>query len=172
MWWGWVGAKMKKLGGGGQKLKNGGRNTFSNNGQKPPFSVILWPPEGRNLANVAKKLINSEHSPNKCTPNLNWIGEYIQIMVGKHHFDPLYVIFWPLEGQSGPMLPKSESFLNTHPTSVHHKFELDCVNTFSDSGQKPPFWPTLCHSLAPRGPMLPKSESFLNTHPTSVPTSH
>ena len=42
-------------------------DTFSDDGRKPPFSVILWSQEGRNLANVAKKQINSEHSHNKCT---------------------------------------------------------------------------------------------------------
>ena len=42
-------------------------NTFSDNGWKPPFSVILWPLEGQNLANMAQKRINSEHSPNKGT---------------------------------------------------------------------------------------------------------
>ena len=41
--------------------------TFPDNGQKLPFSVILWPLEGQNLANMAQKRINSEHSPNKCT---------------------------------------------------------------------------------------------------------
>ena len=53
-------------------LHNG---TFSDNGRKPPFSVILWPLEGQNLANVGQKWINSEHSPNKCTPQI-WIGVY------------------------------------------------------------------------------------------------
>ena len=49
-------------------------NTFSDNGQKPPFSVILWLQVGQNLANVAQQ--NSEHSPQKCiyTPSLNWIA--------------------------------------------------------------------------------------------------
>ena len=48
-------------------------NTFSDNGRKPPFSVILCPLEGQNMANVAQKWTNSEHSPNKCTPQA-WIG--------------------------------------------------------------------------------------------------
>ena len=37
--------------------------TFSDNGRKPPFSVILWSLEGQNLAKVAEKWINSEQSP-------------------------------------------------------------------------------------------------------------
>ena len=41
--------------------------TFSDNGRKPTFSVILWPLECQNLANLAQKWISSEHSPNKCT---------------------------------------------------------------------------------------------------------
>ena len=44
-----------------------GMNTFPDNGRKPPFLVILWPLDDQNLANVTKKQINSEHSPNKCT---------------------------------------------------------------------------------------------------------
>ena len=36
-------------------------DTFPNNGSKPPFSAILWPLEGQNLANVVKKQIISEH---------------------------------------------------------------------------------------------------------------
>ena len=48
-------------------------DTFSDDGRKPPFSVILWSQEGRNLANVAKKQINSEHSHNKCTHQV-WSG--------------------------------------------------------------------------------------------------
>ena len=40
--------------------------TFSGNGWKPPFSVILWPPEGQNFVNVAQKRIISEHLSNKC----------------------------------------------------------------------------------------------------------
>ena len=52
-------------------------NTFSDNGHKPPFSVILWPLEGQNLAYVARKQINSEHSPNKCTQQISvWLCEY------------------------------------------------------------------------------------------------
>ena len=41
--------------------------TFSELGQKPPFSGILWPLEGWNLTNVAQKRINSEHSSKQCT---------------------------------------------------------------------------------------------------------
>ena len=47
-------------------------NTFSDSGRKPQFSVILWPPEGHNLANVVQKWINSAQSPNKCTHQV-WI---------------------------------------------------------------------------------------------------
>ena len=39
-----------------------------------PLSVIFWPPEGQNWANVAQKQINSQHSPNKCIIKfeINW----------------------------------------------------------------------------------------------------
>ena len=46
---------------------------ISDNGRKPPYSVILWPLEGQNLANVAQKRISSENSPNKRTQQV-WIG--------------------------------------------------------------------------------------------------
>ena len=46
---------------------------FSDNGQKPPFSLILWPLEGQNLANVAQQQINSEHTLDKCAHQV-WIG--------------------------------------------------------------------------------------------------
>ena len=41
--------------------------TFPDIGEKPPFSVILWPLGGLNLVNMAHKRINSEHSPKQCT---------------------------------------------------------------------------------------------------------
>ena len=47
-------------------------HTFSNNGRKPPFLVILRPIEGQNLANVLKKQLIPGNSPNKCT-HLVWI---------------------------------------------------------------------------------------------------
>ena len=40
-------------------------NTFSDNGWKPPFSVIFWPLEGQNVATMAQKQISSEHSSSK-----------------------------------------------------------------------------------------------------------
>ena len=42
-------------------------DTFSDIGQKPPFSVILWQLEGQSWAKVVQKQINSENLPNKCT---------------------------------------------------------------------------------------------------------
>ena len=37
-------------------------NTFSDNGRKPLFSVILWPLEGQTLADMAQKRINNRLS--------------------------------------------------------------------------------------------------------------
>ena len=37
-------------------------NTFSDNSQKPPFSVILWTLEDQNLADMAEKQINNRLS--------------------------------------------------------------------------------------------------------------
>ena len=44
--------------------------TIFSHGRKPPFSEIMWPLVGKN---VAQKLINYEHSLNKCTHQV-WIG--------------------------------------------------------------------------------------------------
>ena len=43
------------------------------NAEKSPFRAILWPLDGQNLANVAQKRINSEHSSNKFTHCNVWI---------------------------------------------------------------------------------------------------
>ena len=48
---------------------------------------------------------------------------------------PFSVILWQLEGQSwAKVVQKSKTILKTHPISVHTKFELVYVNTFSDYG--------------------------------------
>ena len=72
-------------------------NTFSDNGRKPSFSDILWPIEGPNLANMAKKAINSEHSPNKCKHEV-WIG--LREYFSDNGRNPLKVIFWSLDGRN------------------------------------------------------------------------
>ena len=63
-------------------------NTFSDNGRKPPFPVILSPLEGQNLANVAQKQIISEHSSNiKCVYTkfeLDCLNTFSDAMVGNH----------------------------------------------------------------------------------------
>ena len=70
-------------------------NTLSDNGRKQPFSVILWPLEDRNLANVAPKRINFEHLPNKCTHQV-YIGLH-ENCSGNGDKTPFSVILWPLE---------------------------------------------------------------------------
>ena len=101
-------------------------NTFSNNGQKPQFSVILWPQEGQNLANMAKKW----------KFELDLVNTYLN----NGQKPPFSVIVWPLEGQKlANMIPFSDLILNTQTISVHIKFELDYLNTFSDNGRKPWF---------------------------------
>ena len=69
----------------------------------------------------------------------------------------------PTFGQCGQ---KANFFLNTHPISVHTKFELDCVNTFWDNDQKPPFSVIFC----PLECQWPISKSLLDTHPIIVHT--
>ena len=101
--------------------------------------------------------------------SIAWI--LFQIMVGNHHFQSfcghLRVKIWPT-------WPKSISFLNTHPISVHRKFGLDCMNTFSENGWKLPFRLIFSHFLATRGPKLgqrrPKANQFWTlTQQTSTP---
>ena len=78
-------------------------------------------------------------------PSLNrnaWILFQIMVLV--------MVTRGPKSGQ--PTWPKTTSILNTHPISVHAKFEVDCMTTFSENGQEPPFsvvlWPLDCEKLA------------------------
>ena len=43
-----------------------------------PFSVIFWPLEGQNWADVTQKQISSEHSPNKRLHQIwNKLNDYI-----------------------------------------------------------------------------------------------
>ena len=79
-------------------------------------------------------------------------------MVGNHHLTQFENFFGQQRAKIWPMCPKRKLDLNNHPTSVHHKFELelDCENTFSDNGRKPPFrlifgkkmWPLRCQNWA------------------------
>ena len=59
----------------------------------------------------------------------------------------------------------------THRPGVHHKFELNCVNTFSDNGRKPAlthFQSLFGHQRAKIRATWPKSKPIPDTHPTSV----
>ena len=94
-----------------------------------------------------------EHSPNRCTPQV-WIGlcEYFSDNVRKPPFWPIFSHFGHYRAKMRPTSPKSKSFLNTHPISVHHKFQLDCVNTVSYNGWKPTILVHFQYFLATRGP--------------------
>ena len=48
-----------------------------------------------------------------------------------------FIIFCHYRAKIRPMWAKSESIVNSHLSSVDTKFELYCVNTFSDNSQKP-----------------------------------
>ena len=98
---------------------------------------------------MAQKQINSEHSP-----SLNWIAWILfQIMVGNPSFS---VIFWPLAGQTLAKVAQKLIKSEHSPNKYTHKFELDCINTFSDNGRKPPFpvilWPPEGQKFGQRGP--------------------
>ena len=82
-------------------------NTFPDNGRKPPFSAILWSKEGQNLANVTKKQIDYEQSPNMCTHQV-WIGlrEYISLDNGQNL--PFSVILWPPKGHNLANMTQNE----------------------------------------------------------------
>ena len=73
-------------------------NTFSDNGLKPPFSVILWPIEGQNLANVAKNHIKSEHSPDKYTHQFE--VDCMTTLSDNGRQPPFSVVLWPLDCQN------------------------------------------------------------------------
>ena len=78
------------------------------------------------------------------TASLNWIAWMLFLDNGRK--PPFSVILWPLESTKiWQTRPKNEWILNIHLISVHTKFELDCMNAFSDNGRKAPFsvilWP-------------------------------
>ena len=79
-------------------------STFSDNGRKPPFSIILWPSESQNLANVAQKQINSEQSPNKCTHQVSiGLREYFFLCWSETIiFGHFVATREPKSGQHGP----------------------------------------------------------------------
>ena len=71
------------------------------------------------------------------TPRINWAEWIVQLaVVGNHHFQSF---FCHKRAKILPTWPKNELAVNPHPTSVDTKFELPCLNTFSDNSQKPPF---------------------------------
>ena len=72
-------------------------DTFSAYGGKPLFSVILWPLEGQNLVNVAKKQTISEHSPKKYSTKFEL--DSLNNFSDNDRKRPFSDILWPLEGQ-------------------------------------------------------------------------
>ena len=79
-------------------------NNFSDNGQKAAFS------EGQDLANVAQKWVNSEHSTNKCTHQRKW------------PFSSKFInFFWPLEGQNSANMAKKLFNSEHSPNKCTHQ---------------------------------------------------
>ena len=110
-------------------------NDFSDNSQKPPIWIILWPLEGQNWASVAQTRINSEHSPNNCLP-LVWIG-LCECFLKWWSEANILTHFQSFSAKIGPTRPKRESVLNTYPINAYSKFELNRMTTFPDNGRKP-----------------------------------
>ena len=113
---------------------------FSGNGRQPPFSAIWWPlrcqiwptwPKNESILNSHPKNVQFELD---CVNTFSYNGR-------KTHFHPLLSNVCSLEGQNWANVTQNQTFLNTHPTSLLHKIEFGCVNTLSDNGQKPLFWP-------------------------------
>ena len=69
-----------------------------------------------------------------------------------------------------PTWPKSETILNTHPISVHTKFDMDCMHNISDNGRKPHFSVILWQLQGQNLANVDKGESFLNINPKSADT--
>ena len=75
---------------------------FSDNGRNSPFSAILWPPQGQNLANLAKKQINFERWP---------FSVHTKFDLHKYVFRSEATILthfkWPLDGRNWVKITKS-----------------------------------------------------------------
>ena len=74
-------------------------NTFSANGRKLPFSVILRPLEGQNLANMGQKRINIWHSHKKCV-HAKFALDSLNIFSGNGQKPLFSANLLPLEGQN------------------------------------------------------------------------
>ena len=108
-------------------------NIFLDNGQKPPYSVILWTLEGQSLANVAQKWINSEHSLNECTHQV-WFGlhEYFFRKWSETTiFSHFVVTLGPKLGQCQRWIISGHSL-----SKCISQIKIDWVISFPDNGQK------------------------------------
>ena len=92
----------------------------------------LWPPEGYNLANVAKKIesfLKTTLTSMKC---IQW--SVFQMMVESH---PFPAIFRPPEGKKWSKWPNNYSFLKTCTISEYTKYEVFWMISILDNGLKP-----------------------------------
>ena len=96
--------------------------TFSDIGQKPPFSVILWSLEGQNLTNMAPKKINSDQSPNKCSSvHTKFELDCKNAFSDNGKKTPFPVISWPIEGQNMAKVVKKQINSEHSPSKCTHQ---------------------------------------------------
>ena len=86
--------------------------SIPDNVHKPPNGAIFWPPEGWNLANMAKNWIllktqlTTWYTPHTFTERIEWSA--FQIMVRNHQLLLIYMSFLPPENPNLANLAKNE----------------------------------------------------------------
>ena len=120
-------------------------NSFFKKFGNPIFGQIFGHQRAKNEARNTKMNRGQETHPIRVIPGMKWIEAIVFRKVPET---------LSTDGRTdigvNPVYPHS-TFGEAWGTiiSVQTKFELHCINTFSDTGRKPPFW---VNFLATRGP--------------------
>ena len=103
-------------------------NTFSDNDRKPPFSVILWPLEGQNLANMAKnKSILNTHP---ISVNAKLELDCMNTFSDNGRKPPFSVILWPLEGKNVANVASQQIISEHSPNKCTHQVWIGLCEYF------------------------------------------
>ena len=90
-------------------------NTFPDNSLKPPFSVLLWPLEGQNLANMAKNTSILNTRP--ISIHTKFELDCVNAFSNNGRKPPFSVILWPLDGLNLANMAKQQINSEHSPNS-------------------------------------------------------
>ena len=96
-----------------------GVNTFPDNGLKPPFSVLLWPLEGQNLANIAKNASILNTRP--ISIHTKFELDCMNAFSNNGRKPPFSVILWPLDGLNLANVAKQQINSEHSPNNCTHQ---------------------------------------------------